>query len=72
MRRDRLLRTLLRERFMVTLDGDQTFEGLLLRVDAETVELGDVVLIGPQTRVKADGIVYLPRHRIVYMQRPKP
>lgn len=69
MGRDKLLRSLLRERFVVTLDGDQTFDGLLLRVDESTVELGDVYLIGNQSRIKADGVVYLPRSRVVYLQR---
>jgi hypothetical protein len=69
--RDRLLKSLLRERFLVTLKTGETFEGLLDRVDDRTLELiRPVAVTDKGDRVPADGRVYLDRVNVAYMQRP--
>lgn len=74
MRRDRLLRDLLRERFVITLKTGETFDGLLDRWDESTLELVNPHAVTAdqtrQTRVQVDGRLYLPRDQIAYLQRP--
>lgn len=71
MRRDRLLRQMLRERFIVTLKSGDTFDGLLDDQDESTVELLDPHVVGPDGKLTAvDGRLYLPRAEIAYLQRP--
>lgn len=71
MNRDRLLKQLCRERFVVTLRTGEAFDGLLDRFDLSTLELVDVFAVSTDARVKVDGRVYLPREGISYMQRPE-
>lgn len=71
MRRDRLLRDLLRERFVVTLKTGEAFDGLLDRWDESTLELVNVQAVSESTRVQVDGRIYLPRAQVAYMQRPE-
>jgi hypothetical protein len=68
--RDRLLRRCLRERFVVTMRSQEAFDGLLLDADDRTVILGNAVALTGQDRVKVDGLLYLPRSEVVYMQKP--
>lgn len=70
MGRDRLLKQLLRERFVVTLKTGESFEGLLDRWDESTIELIGVSAVTETSRVKVDGRIYLPRGQVAYMQRP--
>lgn len=70
MRRDRLLQSLLRERFVVTLTSGEAFDGLLDRWDESTIELVDVFAVTEKSRVQVDGRIYVPRQQISYMQRP--
>jgi hypothetical protein len=71
MRRDRLLRQHLRERFIVTLKSGDAFDGLLDEHDESTVELLDPHVVKPDGTLRAvDGRLYLPRTEIAYMQRP--
>lgn len=71
MRRDRLLREHLLERFVVTLDDGTTFVGLLHSVDENTVCMVDAAVMGAGTqRTPVDGELYLDRFRIAFMQRP--
>lgn len=70
-RRDRLLRELLRVRFVVTLKNGETFDGLLDDHDETTLEFLDVHAIAKTgSRSEVDGRLYLPRSEIAYMQRP--
>lgn len=71
MRRDRLVRRCLRTRFVVTLTGGESFEGLLIDADDRTVVLADAFLLDGRNRVKVDGALYLPRDRVSYLQRPE-
>lgn len=71
MRRDRLLKSLLRERFVVTLTGGEAFDGLLDRFDDGHLELVDAHAHLEKGPVKVDGRLYLPRSSVAYMQRPE-
>ena len=70
-RRDRLVRQALRERFVVTLAGGESFDGLLMDIDDQTIQLVDAFALDGKNRVSVDGTVYLPRPGIVYMQKPE-
>lgn len=70
MRRDRLLKQLLRDRFVVTLRGGQSFDGLLVDADDKTVRLVDAFALDGKNRAAVDGDLFIPRAEIVYLQRP--
>lgn len=70
MRRDRVLRQHLRERFVVTLLSGETFDGLLDQWDESTLEFVDAYAVTERNRLEVDGRLFLPRDRIAYMQRP--
>ena len=69
-RRDRLIRQVLRERFVVTLRGGESFDGLLLDMDEKTIRLGDTTALDGNNRALVDGELFVPRGEVVYMQRP--
>lgn len=70
-RPDRLLRELLRHRFVVTLkNGGGTFDGVLDNHDERTLEFVDAHAITSAGRTEVDGRLYLPRADIAYLQRP--
>jgi hypothetical protein len=67
--RDRLLRRALHERFVVTLTGgDHMVSGLLTDVDSRVIRLADVRLVGADGELPADGVLYVERDRVAYMQ----
>lgn len=71
MRRDRVLRLYLRERFIVALKAGDTFDGLLDEHDESTIELLDAHLVEKDgTLTAVNGRLYVPRSEIAYMQRP--
>lgn len=66
-----LLEERLLQRFLVTLDNGETFNGLLEEVDDQVVVLVDATLLREQQEpAKVAGALYLPRERVVYLQRP--
>lgn len=67
-RRDRLLRSALRERFIITLKGGQAFDGLLIDVDDKCVIVSDGWAIDSSGRTEVDGNLFVPRNEIAYMQ----
>lgn len=69
--RDRLIRRSLRDRFVVTMRSGETFEGLLLDADDRTFTLGDGSVLVGRDRRPADGLLYLPRAEVAYMQKPE-
>lgn len=72
MGRDRLLKQLLRTRFVVSLKTGETFDGLLDRFDPSTIELVDAHAVSADGgRVSVDGKLYLPRDGVAYMQTPE-
>jgi hypothetical protein len=69
--RDRLLKAALRARFLVTLTDGLTVDGLLVDVDDRTLILAAASNVGQDgTRTPIDGMVYLPRASVAYLQRP--
>ena len=70
MRRDRLIRQALRERFVVTLQGGESFEGLLLEADEKTLHLVEAHALAGKTSVPVDGALFLPRAQVLYLQKP--
>lgn len=70
MRRDRLLKQLIRERFVVTLKSGETFDGLLDEWDDRNLLLIDAYAVTEKTRVHMDGAgLWLPRENVAYLQR---
>ena len=69
-RRDRLIRQVLRERFVVTLHSGESFDGLLLDADEKTIRLGNAGALDGRNRAVVDGELFLPRAQVAYMQRP--
>lgn len=69
-RRDRLIQRSFRERFVVTMNNGESFEGLLLDADEKTAVLVDGFALNGQSRLVVDGHLYLPRAEIAYMQKP--
>lgn len=71
-RADRLVRSHLRERYLVTLNDGTAFDGLLMDADATTIVLVDAQQVAPNgDRLQVDGQIWLPRSGVAYMQRPK-
>ena len=70
-RRDRLLRQVLRTRFVVTLTSGETFDGLLADADDNSVKLVGAFAVDSNNRESVDGDLYIPRTKIVYMQNPE-
>jgi len=71
VRTDRLLRSRLREVFVITTTTGETWRGLLYAVDGRSVVLRDAELVeGERVQVPVDGELILPRASIAYMQRP--
>lgn len=67
---DRVVTGHLRQRYLVTLDSGQTFDGLLDDADERSVSLVAASSVSPDGTVKVDGVLILPRSDISYMQRP--
>lgn len=76
MARDRLMKRLLRERYVFTLASGENFEGLLIDADEKTVQIADVYALMPKPNGAVDRLqvdsydMYLPRENVTYMQRP--
>lgn len=68
-RPDRIIRTHLRQRFVITDKTGQTWRGVLLDADPTTLVLADAEAIAHDgSATKADGTIYLPRSDVAYMQ----
>lgn len=70
LRRDRLVRQALRDRFVATMRGGETFDGLLVDADAKTFRMTDAFAVDGRNRVSVDGELFLPRSEVLYLQRP--
>jgi len=70
MRRDRLIRQSFRERFVVTLQSGESFEGLLLEADEKTLHLVEARALDGKSSVPVDGALFLPRAQVSYLQKP--
>jgi hypothetical protein len=69
MNRDKLVRRVLRERFVATLRGGDAFEGLLLDADDKTFRFADAHKLDARGSVPVDGELYLPRSEVLYLQK---
>ncbi len=69
-RTDRLVRGVLRERFVLTLRSGEAFDGLLVDADAKTFRLVSAWAVSGKNRVSVDGELFLPRDQVAYMQKP--
>ena len=69
-RTDRLVRGVLRERFVLTLRSGETFDGLLVDADVKTFRLANAWAVDGKNRVSVDGELFVPRDQVVYMQKP--
>jgi hypothetical protein len=68
--RDRLLKQVLRERFVITLKTGETFDGLLDDWDDRTIVFVDSYAVSEKARIPANGKMYFPRDQVAYLQRP--
>jgi hypothetical protein len=68
-RRDRIMRSHLRYRLVVTTHEQATWDGVLIDADDRTLVLRDVEAVQTDgTRVPADGEVLVPRVDVAYVQ----
>ena len=70
LRRDKLVRQVLRERFIATLRDGQTFDGLLVEADENTFRFVNAFAIDGKSRASVDGELFLPRSEVSYLQKP--
>jgi small nuclear ribonucleoprotein (snRNP)-like protein len=70
VRRDRLLKRFLRERFVVTLKTGETFDGLLDEWDEHNLLFLDAYAVTEKSRVGLDGSgLWVQRENVAYLQR---
>ena len=68
-RPDRLIRSMLRSRYIVTLSTEETFEGVLIDADDQHLVLADAVTLAANgDRLGVDGHLWIPRPAVKYMQ----
>jgi hypothetical protein len=73
MGRPRLVQQIVRQRFLVTLDGEESFEGVLTDWDAGFFVFQDAWSLTPAgDRIRLDTALWVPRPRIKYMQIVNP
>lgn len=73
MRADRLIQGKVRTRFLVTLDGEDAFEGVLVSADPAFFVFSDAWSVNMRgERVHVDTDLWLPRARIKYMTTMNP
>jgi hypothetical protein len=70
LRRDKILRQVLREQFIATLRDGQTFDGLLVEADDKTFRFVNAFAIDGKNRAPVDGELFLPRSEVLYLQKP--
>lgn len=71
MKRSRLIRRVLRHRFLVTTNAG-TFDGVLLDADGRHYVLADAAALGEDgKRVAIDGHLWIRAETVTYLQRPE-
>jgi small nuclear ribonucleoprotein (snRNP)-like protein len=69
--RDRVIAKLTRRRLLVTLATGDTFIGVLVERDNHTLVFTDAAqVLANGDHITADGLLYLDRARIAYLQQP--
>ena len=70
MRKDRLLRKMILERFVVTLRSGESFDGLLADADTKTIRLVSSFALSGKDRVSVDLELIIKLKKKTYLQRP--
>lgn len=66
----RVLNSMLKERFVVSLIDGEGIEGLFLDADAKTIRLGSCFRVtNDGVRVPLDGEMFIPRGNVLYLQK---
>lgn len=68
--RDRILKSHLRQRFVVTLKSGESFEGLVLDADSRVLVVGDASAHVADGPARVDGQLFLDRSDVAYLQLP--
>ena len=68
--KERVLTSLLKERFIVSLTDGNAVEGLFIDADFKTIQLSDCYRITVDARVRLDGEMFIPRGNVIYIQKP--
>lgn len=69
-RRDRVMRSKIHERVVVTMTSGETFDGLVYDFDERALVLMRAEAVDGQTRTRADGGLILPWANVSYLQKP--
>jgi len=70
-RRDKLIQSVLRERFIFTLRSGASFDGLLVEADEKSFRIANASAVdGSKPSQPVDGELFLPRDEVIYMQKP--
>lgn len=68
-RPDRLIRSALRTRYLITMTNDEAFDGVLFDADDMHLVLADASQLSRNgDRLQVDGHLWLPRFNVKYMQ----
>ena len=67
--RDRLVRALVRQKFVFSLKSGEAFEGILADADRMTLRLVSAALIQEHGQSSVDGELFIPRADVLYMQK---
>lgn len=71
MKARRLIRRVLRERFLITTAAG-TFDGVLLEADSRHYVLADAAALNTDgERTPVDGHLWIPAETVTYLQRPE-
>lgn len=68
--RDRIIKSHLRQRFVVTLKSGDAFEGLVLDADSRMIVLGDAQTFTADGPAGVDGQLFIERADVAYFQLP--
>ena len=67
---DRLIKNVLKERFLVSLTDGSAVEGLLIDADKKSLHMADCYQVTHDSKTSVDGHLYIPRTNVLYMQKP--
>jgi hypothetical protein len=68
--RDRILKSHLRQRFVITLKSGDAFEGVVLDADARVLVVADASAQTANGPAKVDGQLFVERADVAYLQLP--
>lgn len=67
---DRLIKNVLKERFLVSLTDGSAIEGLLIDADKKSFQMADCFEVTRDGKTSVDGHLFIPRTNVLYMQKP--